>query len=113
MRQSEHLAPGHGKRRGSEKYLSQANKWNQQREPQRIDQKIYQLDCGEIQPKNQSGRKAQQSGRAENRKDAEHDSKCEAQGDLFRSDALSKQLQNGGDQPLLEECLHESLVDGR
>ena len=115
MRQREHLIAGHLERRRSEQALTDPDKRNQQREPQRINQDVHELNGNEIKPKGEGGDQAKQGSRSQDRKNTEHDSKRQAERDLFRSDPLGEQVQDGAYQPLLQELLHGRwlIVAGR
>src|ERR1019366_5363203 len=78
----------------------------QQREPERVHQNVNELNGGQVEPEKQGRDQAKQGSRPQHRKDAEHDPKCQAQGDFFRRDALGEQLQDGAHQPLLQELFH-------
>src|SRR5579859_3182315 len=89
----------------AEKYFAEPEERNQQSKLQRIYEVVDQLNGRQVQPKYDRRESAQNRRAAQNGKYAKSDSEGEAQRDLFRSDTLTHEVNDGQDQFAVEKAL--------
>src|SRR5579859_3347423 len=87
----------------AEEFFSEPEKREQESELNGVHKIVYDLYRWQIQAQRERCYRAKRGGPAEGRKNSQHNTESDAQGDLFRRHSLAQQIQQRPDQLSIEK----------